>query len=328
MTNTLDFSSFIKILGKGKTGSRALDQQQAYQAMQMILAKQVEDVQLGAFLALLRVKEETSEELAGFTTAAREHINAPKIAVDFDWPSYAGKKTQHPWYILSALLLAQNGLRVFMHGALGTSNDRLYTEHALAALNITPCQNWEDVTQSLNQSNFAFMPTQRFSLELTKLLELKKLLALRSSVHSMARLFNPFNATTSLQGIFHPNYAPAHQQASVLLGQKNCVSFKGQNGEAEIRLEADSKLAMVRDNEAINHIWTRSLSAKPVDIAPSGDHIAAVWANDSQDQLGESIVINTVAIALYAHNVAANQDAAISIARRCWESRISSPSSS
>jgi anthranilate phosphoribosyltransferase len=323
MTNTQDFSSFIKILGKGKTGSRALNQQQAYQAMQMILAKQVEDVQLGAFLALLRVKEETPEELAGFTMAAREHINAPKIAVDIDWPSYAGKKTQHPWYILSALLLAQNGLRVFMHGALGTSNDRLYTEHALATLNITPCQNWNDVEQSLNQSNFSFMPTQCFSLELTKLLELKKLLALRSSVHSMARLFNPFAAPTSLQGIFHPNYAPAHQQASVLLGHKNSVSFKGQNGEAELRLEADSKLSMVRNNEAINDTWLRSLGAKPTDVAPSGEHIAAIWANDSQDQLGESIAINTAAIALYAHNVAASQDDAISTARHWWDRRTS-----
>jgi len=79
MTNTPEFSNFIKILGKGKTGSRALNQQQAYQAMKMVLANQVVDVQLGAFLALLRVKEETAEELAGFTSAAREHINAPKI---------------------------------------------------------------------------------------------------------------------------------------------------------------------------------------------------------------------------------------------------------
>lgn len=323
MTNTPNFSSFIKILGKGKTGSRALNQQQAYQAMQMILAKQVEDVQLGAFLALLRVKEETPEELAGFTRAAREHINAPSIAVDIDWPSYAGKKTQHPWYILSALLLSQNGLRVFMHGALGTSNDRLYTEHTLAALNITPCQSWNEVEQNLNQSNFAFMPTQCFSPELTKLLELKRLLALRSSVHSMARLFNPFNAPTSLQGIFHPNYAPAHQQASILLGQKNSVSFKGQNGEAEIRLEADSKLSMVKNSLAIDSIWARSLNTKPSDVAPNGDYIAAVWANDSRDPLGESVVINTAAIALYTHNVATSQDEAISTARQWWENRTS-----
>lgn len=322
MTNTPDFSRFIKILGKGKTGSRALDRQQAYQAMQLILAKQVEDVQLGAFLALLRVKEETPAELAGFTSAAREHINAPNIAVDIDWPSYAGKKTQHPWYILSALLLAQNGLRIFMHGALGTSNDRLYTEHALAALNITPCQSWNDVEQNLNQSNFAFMPTQYFSPELTKLLELKKLLALRSSVHSMARLFNPFNAPTSVQGIFHPNYAPAHQQASVLLGQENSVSFKGQNGEAEIRLEADSKLAVVKDRTAVNSIWQRSISGKPADVLPSSKFVASVWNGDSQNELGESIVVNTVAVVLICHRIASSQDKAVQLAKRWWDNRV------
>jgi anthranilate phosphoribosyltransferase len=322
MTHTPEFSNFIKILGKGKTGSRALNQQQAYQAMKMVLANQVEDVQLGAFLALLRVKEETAEELAGFTSAAREHINAPAIAVDIDWPSYAGKKTQHPWYILSALLLAQNGLRVFMHGALGTSKDRLYTEYTLAALNITPCQNWNDVEQNLNQSNFAFMPTQCFSPELTKLLELKKLLALRSSVHSMARLFNPFNATTSLQGIFHPNYAPAHQQASILLGQKNSVSFKGQNGEAEIRLEANSKLAMVKDGILINGLWQRSLSSKPADVIPSAELVANSWNNDSQSQLGESIVVNTAAVAMVCHGVVTSQDEALKLAQLWWDNRV------
>jgi anthranilate phosphoribosyltransferase len=322
MTHTPEFSNFIKILGKGKTGSRALNQQQAYRAMKMVLANQVEDVQLGAFLALLRVKEETAEELAGFTSAAREHINAPAIAVDIDWPSYAGKKTQHPWYILSALLLAQNGLRVFMHGALGTSEDRLYTEYTLAALNITPCQNWNDVEQNLNQSNFAFMPTQCFSPELTKLLELKKLLALRSSVHSMARLFNPFNATTSLQGIFHPNYAPAHQQASILLGQKNSVSFKGQNGEAEIRLEANSKLAMVKDGILINGLWQRSLSSKPADVTPSAELVANSWNNDSQSQLGESIVVNTAAVAMVCHGVVTSQDEALKLAQLWWDNRV------
>jgi anthranilate phosphoribosyltransferase len=321
MTNPIEFSSFIKILGKGKTGSRALDQQQAYLAMQMILAEQVEDVQLGAFLALLRVKEETPEELAGFTRAAREHINAPKIIVDIDWPSYAGKKTQHPWYLLSALLLAQNGLRVFMHGALGTSDDRLYTEHALTALNITPCQSWKEIEQSLNQDNFAFMPTHCFSNRLTSLLELKKLLALRSSVHSMARLFNPFIAPTSLQGIFHPNYAPAHQQASVLLGQKNSASFKGQNGEAEIRLEADSKLSMIEDGVAVNKIWQRSLSAKPADVLPSAEYVASIWSNNIQDSLGESIVVNTTGVVLLAHGMANSQDDAVNIAKGWWASR-------
>jgi anthranilate phosphoribosyltransferase len=166
------------------------------------------------------------------------------------------------------------------------------------------------------------MPTQCFSPELTKLLELKKLLALRSSVHSMARLFNPFNATTSLQGIFHPNYAPAHQQASILLGQKNSVSFKGQNGEAEIRLEANSKLAMVKDGILVNDLWQRSLSSKPADVTPSAELVANSWNNDSQSQLGESIVVNTAAVAMVCHGVVTSQDEALKLAQLWWDNRV------
>ncbi len=61
--------------------------------MKMILSEQVLPIQLGAFLMLMRVKEETPEELAGFVLAARESCNLAGNAtkVDLDWSSYAGK---------------------------------------------------------------------------------------------------------------------------------------------------------------------------------------------------------------------------------------------
>ena len=86
------FASFVRILGKGQKGSRGLTQEEAYTAMGMMLDGKVEDTQLGAFLMLLRFKEETAEELAGFTQAVRERVTAPAIAVDIDWPAYAGKR--------------------------------------------------------------------------------------------------------------------------------------------------------------------------------------------------------------------------------------------
>jgi len=62
------FAPYVRILGKGKTGSRSLDFDEARSAFTMILRGTVEPVQLGAFLMLLRVKEETPEELAGFVS--------------------------------------------------------------------------------------------------------------------------------------------------------------------------------------------------------------------------------------------------------------------
>ena len=127
------FAEYIRILGKGKKGSRPLTQDEAYQAMKMILADEVLPIQLGAFLMLMRVKEETPEELAGFVLAARESCNlaSDKALVDLDWSSYAGKRRHLPWFLLSALLLAENGISVFMHGAGGHSAGRLYTQDML-----------------------------------------------------------------------------------------------------------------------------------------------------------------------------------------------------
>lgn len=62
----------------------------------------VEPEQLGAFLMLLRIKEETPAEVAGFVRAAKRRFTLPepKPVVDLDWSSYAGKRRQLPWFLL------------------------------------------------------------------------------------------------------------------------------------------------------------------------------------------------------------------------------------
>gem|GEM_PF-4474068 len=94
------FAQFVRILGKGKRGARNMTREEAREAMGMVLDEKVEDTQLGAFLMLLRHKEESPEELAGFTEAVRERLTAPPLAVDIDWPTYAGKK--RPFAVVSA----------------------------------------------------------------------------------------------------------------------------------------------------------------------------------------------------------------------------------
>ena len=124
------FAQYVRILGKGKNGSRALTQDEAYDAMKMIMANQVSPEQLGAFLMLMRVKEENAEELTGFVQAVRESFKIPKDHpnVQLDWSSYAGKRRQLPWFLLSTLVLAENGIKVFMHGASGHTAGRVYTK--------------------------------------------------------------------------------------------------------------------------------------------------------------------------------------------------------
>ena len=90
--------------------------------MSLILAGEAQPVQIGGFLMVLRYRGETAAELAGFVQAARQHIALDaSVSVDLDWPSYADRHRQQPWFVLAALLLAENGFRVLMHGIAGAS---------------------------------------------------------------------------------------------------------------------------------------------------------------------------------------------------------------
>ena len=50
LPNEHPFAPFVRILGKGKAGTRSLSRQEAHQAFAMILAGEVEQLQLGGTL--------------------------------------------------------------------------------------------------------------------------------------------------------------------------------------------------------------------------------------------------------------------------------------
>src|SRR5271157_4468959 len=169
------FARFINILGRGKTLTRSLTIEEAEAAMAMILAGETLPEQLGAFLMLLRVKEESPAEIAGFVRAARADIRAPAHAprVDIDWSSYAGKGRQLPWFTLSALVLARNGWRVFMHGAEAHTEGRVYTGEALRALGVPVAANLEQAAARIGTDGFAYLPIDSLSPPIADMLELR-----------------------------------------------------------------------------------------------------------------------------------------------------------
>ncbi len=316
------FAQYVRILGKGKTGSRSLNFEEARDAFGMILRNQVEPVQLGAFLMLLRVKEESPEELAGFVTAVREFIDRPELPVDIDWASYAGKRRQHPWYLLAALTLAKAGYRIVMHGAAGHTEGRIYSEQVLSELGHSACESWQAAQDALAKSNFAFVPLRAFCRPLQEIIDLRNVFGLRSPVHTLTRLINPTAAPYSLQSIFHPAYGDNHQLAAQLLGQKNAVVFKGEAGEVERRPEADLKLHLIENGKTVIENWPRLLSGKQdkLESLPT-EHLLACWKGEVQDSYGELAVTGTIAIALRMMGIATNAEDAQQQALTLWQNR-------
>ena len=319
------FAQFVRILGKGKRGARGLTREEAREAMGLLLDGKVEDTQLGAFLMLLRHKEESAEELAGFTEAIRPRLAAPAIQVDLDWPSYAGKKRHLPWYLLAAKALANSGVRIFMHGGGAHTAGRLYTEQLLAHLEIPRCHDWQSVQHALDQQHLAYSYLGDWMPALQRMIDLRNTLGLRSPIHSLARVINPLGARCGLQSIFHPGYQAVHREASRLLGDCAIV-IKGEGGEIEANPDSACHLYGTANGENWDEEWP-ALSAqrhvKPDSLDPA--RLKAFWHGEQEDAYGYLAVIATMATALRGLGLA--REDAFAQAKMRWDARLQSISS-
>ena len=319
------FSKFIAILARGKTKTRPLDMDEAREAMGMLLAGECEPEQVGAFLMLMRLKEETPEEIAGMALAARGMVNLPAGApsVDLDWSSYAGKRRQLPWYLLSALLLTQNGYKVFMHGTEGHTPGRVYTRECLEALGIPISASYEEASGHIRRSGFAYLPLEVISPRLKDMIELRPVLGLRSPVHSFARMINPFNAPVMLNGIFHRGFMDIHAGAAKLMGQPHMSVFRGDGGEAERRPGKTCEVWSVHDGKVSEERWPAILD-DPRQAADENMNIAdlsALWRGEKHNAYGEAAVTGTLAIALRTMGLAGSIRAAEDEAVKMWAAR-------
>jgi anthranilate phosphoribosyltransferase len=318
------FAEFIKILGKGKKGSRPLTQEEAYRAMSMILDNKVEAIQLGAFLMLMRVKEETAEELAGFVQAARESFIKPEkhINVDLDWSSYAGKRRHLPWFLLSTFLLAENGVRVFMHGAGGHTEGRIYTHNVLKYLGYQCANTVDESISQIEENNFSYLSLEYICPSLYEMINLRPLMGLRSPVHTLVRLLNPLNASHSIQGIFHPSYRQVHQKAALLLNQTSMAVIKGEGGETERNPDMDCLVQSVKDKQLVDELWPALFSRRHVkseNLDPQ--QLADLWQGKIKDEFAEATIIGTTAIALKLINKVETQEQAQQLASSLWMER-------
>ncbi len=320
------FSKFIAVLARGKTKTRPLTLAEAEESMGMILSGQAEREQIGAFLMLLRLKEETPEEIAGFTLGARTVFDLPEQMpkVDLDWSSYAGKRIQLPWFILSALAMAGAGYTVFMHGTDGHTPGRVYTQETLEMLGVPISETLSDAAVQLGTHNFAYSPLEALSPVLRDLIQLRPILGLRSPVHSFARMLNPFNATMMMQGIFHRGFMDVHSGAAIILDQPHMAVFRGEGGEIERRPNKPTVVETTHGKgEATQETWPVLVPDphQPKDLVMDTSELATMWSGETDNVYGLASITGSMAIALKTMGAADSIEQAQAKAEETWAGR-------
>ncbi len=204
----MSISNYIKEIGRGKEGARALNREQAHDLMSQVLDGKITDLELGAFAMAMRIKGETVEETAGFLQATQERclpIQPATAAVVL--PSYNGARKLPNLTPLLALLLAQDGVPVLVHGMPEDPN-RVTTAEVFHDLGLPIARDAEDVLAAWQRREPVHIRTDVLCPPLARLLDARWTIGLRNSGHTVAKLIDPCPASQALRVVnyTHPEY--------------------------------------------------------------------------------------------------------------------------
>jgi anthranilate phosphoribosyltransferase len=226
----MSIAPYLRDIGRGKEGARALSRAQAEDLMSQLLDDQLTDLEKGGFALAMRIKGETPEELAGFMDAVVPRLlplESPTPAVLL--PSYNGARKLPNLTPLLALLLAREGVPVLVHGPL-TDPNRVTTAQVFAELDLPPVTNDLGVYARWGAGQPAFVPLEVLHPSLAKLLALRQVLGLRNPGHTLAKLLPAVPGAVRVVNHTHPEYALSLSEF-LALTQADALLLRGTEGE-------------------------------------------------------------------------------------------------
>jgi anthranilate phosphoribosyltransferase len=204
----MSIASYIKVIGRGRDGARALDREQARDLMTQLLDGRVSDLEIGAFALAMRIKGETVAELAGFIDAVQVRCIAIECARPVVvLPSYNGSRRLPNYTALLAMLLAQHDLAVLVHGPAHDAT-RVTTAAIFRDLGLTCAHDGDDVAAAWQRREPAFIRTEALCPPLARLLAVRDVIGLRNSGHTVAKLLAACRGAPALRVVnhTHPDY--------------------------------------------------------------------------------------------------------------------------
>ena len=224
----MGISPYLKVIGRGSEGARALTREQAADLMGQILDDRCSDLEIGAFCVAMRIKGETPEEMAGFLDAVRQRMNhvpagdRPVVVL----PSYNGSRKLPVLTPMLGLMLARKGLPVLIHGT-PTEEGRITSIDVLSVAGFTP----QPPDRPIEPGRLHYVDTQSLLPGLKRLLDVRRSIGLRNSAHSLVKLMNPVAGPALVVGSYtHPEYATSMAAIFELMGS-DAMLLRGTEGE-------------------------------------------------------------------------------------------------
>lgn len=243
-----DIPGLLSCVARGEKQAADLSTEAAYALFAEWLSGALSPFAQGALWTAYRFKGESLDELRGFVRATEEtmtRLSAPSGVRPVVFPSYNGARRHANLLPLLAILLARAGVPVLIHGAYGGVADdgdvelpqhdpraRVTTGEILTHLGSLPAASRDDVQERLERDRLCYVPLDVLHPRLANILSLRRQLGVRSSVHTIVKIFSPFrDPAVQCAGVTHPPYL-ARMRAYFLASKGCALVLRGTEGEA------------------------------------------------------------------------------------------------
>ena len=307
----MNIQTALQALVEGKDLSRA----ETEEVFQLIMTGEATPAQIGAFLAAIRVKGETPEEMAGAATVMRSlatkvPVEHPNL-VDTCGTGGSGVKLFNI-STAAAFVTAAAGAKVAKHGnrkmtSFSGSADVL--EEAGVNLQLTP----EQIATCVLEVGVGFMFAQAHHSAMRFAGPVRQEIGVRTMMNVLGPMTNPAGAKRQVIGVFNEEWQPKMAEVLNLLGADHAMIVHSQ-GLDEIRLDAATKVYELKDG----NISSYEISPSDFDISErTQDEVASLAADSTasslslvkqslseQDSLAAEIVALNAGASIYVAGVA------------------------
>ena len=233
-----------------------LSREDAKAAMQVIMSGQASDAQIGAFLTALRMKGETSLEVAGFAESMRSQAlkvtcSSPKL---IDTCGTGGdRRGTFNISTTAAFVLAGAGLNVAKHGNRGVSSS-CGSADVLSALGIKLELPPEAVSKAIDTIGVGFIFAPSFHQAMKYAVKPRKELGFRTVFNLLGPLTNPAGADCQLIGVYEPELTAKVAEALAELGVTSAMVVHSLDGLDEISTSSPTQVAEVRNGSIRSYV--------------------------------------------------------------------------
>jgi anthranilate phosphoribosyltransferase len=265
---------------KAVVAGRDLSPSDVEDAMDAILSGEATPAQIAAFVVALRMKGESSDEIAAAARSLRKHCES--IHPNVDGPLLdtcgTGGDGLHTFNIstASAIVAAACGVAVAKHGNRAVSS-KAGSADVLEALGVRIDIPAESVRRCIEEVGIGFLFAPSHHAAMRHAAPIRRELGIRTLFNLLGPLSNPASATHQVVGVFDPARAEQLATALGILGLDAAWVVHGDGGLDEVSPSGPTRVAELRNGEV------RTFELSPADFGVDSVSLEALRGGDANE---------------------------------------------